>query len=131
MLTGRVIRGNAGFTSFVTPSQLVDGKPVSGAQIMIFRDPDNPINREMVAKTVSNANGDFTLVIDRFGAGWMDEQWEFRVDRPPYDRLETVERLPSAKAELGLLISLRPGTGEYDDAWEREDLIEQYEKFRY
>ena len=29
VLTGRVIRGTAGFSSFVQPDQLADGKPVS------------------------------------------------------------------------------------------------------
>ncbi len=129
-LSGRVVRGETGFTTFVSPAQLDQGKPVAGAQIMVYRDPDTP-KRSLVGKAVSDGNGNFEVFLDGFGVGWMDEMWEIRVDRPPYDRLESLERLPSAKAGRGLLITLRPGFGEPDDAWERDDLIQQYEKFRY
>lgn len=94
-LSGRVVEG--GFDSAdVLPlrqAESVDGAPVAGATIELYRDPQSP-KRKLVGTARSDDRGDFTMVLQDFGAGWMEERWLMRIRRAGYRGVEQTVELP-------------------------------------
>lgn len=126
-IQGRVIAGSystMGFVGSDDPGLAKSG--VDAVRITLERDPTKP-NRAMVAEIVSGPDGRFSLPVDAFGAGWMDEEWLIRASRPGYEAVESILRLPSGKQRL--LIRLSPGnsvgTGREDSV---EEMLKQFDR---
>lgn len=126
-IQGRVITGSyssMGFVGSDDPGLAKTG--VDAVRITLERDPTKP-NRAMIAEIVSGPDGRFSLPVDAFGAGWMDEEWLIRASRPGYEAVESILRLPSGKQRL--LIRLSPGnsvgTGREDSV---EEMLKQFDR---
>ncbi|MHC4414207.1 MAG: hypothetical protein ACYS0G_02865, partial [Planctomycetota bacterium] len=80
-----------------------------------------------VAAGLSDLSGRFSIPLDAFGAGWMDEQWRISASKPGFRSADSVLRLAPKKANMQLLIILAPG---FSEDPREEDLMEDYERFR-
>lgn len=107
-LEGRALEGHGSID--VTDSSGGDslGKPVAGVRIELIRDPDTG-NRAQVASAVSGSDGRFKLVVDAFGAGWMEEEWVVRASRSGYSNIETMMRLPGSTGGRLMVVSIARG----------------------
>jgi len=109
-LRGRVI--DTGFESvqFIDADdpRSDDGTPVAGARIVLTRDP-GALNRADVSSAVASSDGWFTLRVDEFGSGWMEEQWGLRVARSGFGGTEEIISLPFDPKKTVLLISMARG----------------------
>ncbi len=81
---------------------------IPGATIELIRDPDT-MNRARVAQATSRSDGRFDLVVDSFGAGWMQEKWLLRVRRSGYESIEMEVDLPSSTSGRLLVIGMARG----------------------
>lgn len=81
---------------------------IPGATIELIRDPDT-MNRARVAQATSRADGRFDLVVDSFGAGWMEEKWLLRVRRSGYESVEMEVDLPSSTSGRLLVVGMARG----------------------
>jgi hypothetical protein len=125
VLQGTVVRSDVPEMAFVTPDDPRLTEPgVSNVRISIERDPDK-LSREMVGTALSDSRGRFTIPVDRFGAGWMDEVWMIRAFRQGYQTVVSRQRL-SIYDDQRLLILMPAGPAEAPpEGWQ-----EQYERFR-
>ncbi len=107
-LPGKVIDGFGSVT--VGQSQDLDAQKggVQGAVVELIRDPDS-MNRARVGQATSDKDGRFTLEVDSFGAGWMEEKWQLRVRRSGYENIESEVQLPGSPGGKLLIISLQRG----------------------
>lgn len=128
-LQGRVIPGSVSEIYFVSAddARLASGESVGGASILVDRDPD-VLGRETVAQGRSDDSGNFSIAINEFGAGWMDEVWAIQGARSGHESVERRLALPSSRQNQRLLIVLARGA--YSAPVGQEDLWEQYERFR-
>lgn len=92
---------------------------LAGATIRVFRDPDRP-SRALVATARSGDDGRFTLELDAFGAGWMDETWSVEAVAPGHVPVSRTLRLPRDPKGRRLVVVLAPGRG--DDVRDPQDL---------
>jgi len=128
VLDGRVVEGDFGSVAFVAgdDEQLLVGKPVSGANISVYRDAGR-LNQRLVATGRSDAAGRVSIPIDEFGTGWMEEQWMIEAFRSGYEPVQSTVVLPGKRQQRELLIVLAEG-------WamppQKEDLWEEYERYR-
>ncbi len=75
MLPGKVIRGQQSDIQLVYAGDERLKEPgVASVDLRVTRDPTT-LNRHLVARTSSSPAGEFTLMMDEFGTGWMQEQW--------------------------------------------------------
>jgi hypothetical protein len=103
---GRVIEGDADFVTVVRSNDpRLAGRGIGGARLSFTRDPFK-LNRQEVAQGVSDGDGDFSIPIDAFGAGWLEEQWLVRALRSGFGYSESVVAMPRSGERL--LIMLRP-----------------------
>ena len=117
-LKGRVVSGDFPIAEFVPADSadpmLVPGEGVGGVRIELIRDP-NRLNREVVAVGTSRADGTFDIMVDAFGAGWMDEQWLFRCSHSRYPVVELLGSMPSGSSGRVLRVQMgtpgSPGSG--------------------
>lgn len=109
-LRGRVL--DTGFDSAqlvpVGDERLEQGSPVTGARIVLIRDPGS-LKMSEVATAVSSSNGHFTIRPGEFGSGWMDEQWSIRISRQGYGGVEELITLPFDPKKSELLVTLARG----------------------
>ncbi len=126
VIEGKTITGPTPMIAFVDADDpRLDELPVSSAEVLVRRDPDRPGQAES-ARVFSGNDGTFTVTLDEFGAGWMDEQWEIVARKAGYRSIEHRESLPAADADRVLLIQLTPGQdSDRGGSWQ-----EQYERFR-
>ena len=96
-LSGRVVEGGFDGVDMLPRSQAEDvgGAPVAGAMIEIYRDPQTP-KRKLVGTARTDDRGEFTLVLQDFGAGWMEERWLVRVRRNGFKGAEQSIELPGS-----------------------------------
>ena len=128
VLKGKVTRGSLSTMSLVEPDDPRLAEPgVQNVQIAVHRDPGRLAIR-LAGRSLSNARGAFAVELDEFGAGWMDEEWLVIATRRGFETAQLQLRIPSRKDPRRLLIILAPGISEVPDL--RDDLIEQYERFR-
>ena len=94
-LSGRVVEGGFDSVDMLPRSQAEDvgGAPVAGAMIELYRDPQTP-KRKLVGTARTDDRGDFTMVLQDFGAGWMEERWLVRVRRNGFRGAEQTVELP-------------------------------------
>jgi len=108
-LRGRVVAGEFPIAEFVRvdPADplLVPGEGVGDVRIELVRDPDQ-LNRRVVAVGSSRADGSFDIMIDAFGAGWMQEEWLFRCSHPRYPVVELRSSLPSSNSGRVLRVQM-------------------------
>ncbi|MBX3354610.1 MAG: hypothetical protein KF724_02805 [Phycisphaeraceae bacterium] len=109
-LRGRVL--DTGFESIqiVSPTdgRLEEGNPVIGARVTLTRDPGS-LSRSEVTSVMSGSDGWFTIKLDEFGSGWMDEQWGIRVARSGYTGVEDLISLPFDANKGALLVNMARG----------------------
>ena len=126
-LTGRVVQSQFSMITFVPDGdQRLGGAGVPSVTIKVYRDPDRP-NTEMVARGTTDANGNFSIPIGAFGAGWMVEQWRITATRAGYESGDVTLTLPGSSDGQRLLVNLTPG---YTPPTRDDDLMKQYEKYR-
>jgi hypothetical protein len=94
-LSGRVVEGGFDSVDMLPRSQAEDvgGAPVAGASIELYRDPQSP-KRRLVGTARTDDRGDFTIVLQDFGAGWMEERWLVRIRRNGFRGAEQSVELP-------------------------------------
>jgi hypothetical protein len=128
-IQGQIVRGSYGDASFVNADDsAINAAPVPSAAIRIIRDPDK-LSSEVVGSATSKPDGSFELVVDSFGAGFLDERFAVRAVRNGYDDVEVVLRLPGSPSGRILLIQMVSGaSGGLRD--ERQRLLDEYEQFR-
>ena len=128
-LSGKVVRGEYGSILFVpSVDEQFQDQPVPYASVKVYRDPDTP-NRELIGTGRSNRDGEVSVPLKAFGAGWMVEQWEIEVVTPGYETVASRVTLPSSGKKLKMLIVLVAGRS-MTPSTESEKLWEQYEQFR-
>jgi hypothetical protein len=127
-IEGRVVRGSSSDLAFVSPDDpRLAHAGVSDATIAVDRDPGT-LGRTNVATVKSDGGGRFSIPINAFGAGWMDEEWVIEAGRGGSETVKRVLRLPAAKDGRRLLIVLADGPVSVPVG--QEDLWEQYERFK-
>jgi len=89
-------------------ARLEGGTPVTGARIVLTRDPGS-LNRRDVASAVADTTGWFTLRVDELGSGWMEERWAVRIARSGFGGAEDTIELPFDPKKSRLLVTLAPG----------------------
>jgi hypothetical protein len=96
-LSGRVVEGGFDSIDMLPRSQAdaADGAPVAGATIELYRDPQTP-KRKLVGTGRSDERGEFTIVLQDFGAGWMEERWLVRIRRNGFKGAEQSVELPGS-----------------------------------
>lgn len=128
MLHGRVLAAYQSGARFVDAAQLDDGmirgEAIPGARVELVRDPRS-LRREVVAKATSDHNGDFSMKVDAFGAGWMSEEWLVRCVHPGYPMVELFESLPMLDGSKVLLIDMSGSSTSTD-----EHVISEQERIR-
>ena len=127
VLKGRALEGDVtSAMSVPVGDQRLDGTGISDVKINIYRDPES-LGEELVTTGYSGPNGELSIPIDVFGAGWMVENWRLEIYREGYDRLNINMRLPKREDER-LLIRLAPGKSMPFD--EPENLMKQYRDYK-
>jgi hypothetical protein len=81
---------------------------IAGATIELIRDVGTP-NRATAGRATAGADGRFTLELQGFGAGWMDESWLLRVRRNGYENIEQEIQLPGSTDGRLLLVGMHRG----------------------
>lgn len=96
-LSGRVVEGGFDGVDVLPRSQAEDvgGAPVAGAMVELYRDPQTP-KRKLVGTARTDDRGEFTMVLQDFGAGWMEERWLMRVRRNGFKGAEQSIELPGS-----------------------------------
>lgn len=113
-LKGRVVRGEFSTIELVEPDDpRLEGKPLGGATVTIVRDAGR-LNRAEVGSSSSDAEGDFALAVDAFGAGVTDETWLITASRSGHIGTDTTLRLPMSAGGTRLLITLARGSNASD-----------------
>lgn len=109
VIRGKAVRGELSSMSFVDPSdRRFEDAGVANVKIYVFRDPDS-LGRELITTGTTDLDGNFTIPISTFGAGWLIEQWLIDTYRPGYESAQSVLTLPKQKMGLKLLINLNEG----------------------
>jgi hypothetical protein len=96
-LSGRVVEGGFDSVDMLPKSQAADvgGAPLVGAMVELYRDPQTP-KRKLVGTARTDDRGEFTMVLQDFGAGWMEERWLVRIRRNGYKGAEQTVELPGS-----------------------------------
>lgn len=122
---GRVIAGSYPSVEFVPAGDdRAQGSGLPGATIELIRDPDS-LSAETVGRGSTDGQGNFSIPVDAFGAGWLEEDWLLRVRHPRATMVEQMIRLPGGSKLT--IITLSPGR---DSFTPREDLMKEMERFR-
>lgn len=127
VLEGRVVEGAAPDMYFVeTDDPQLAEPPINGVRVTVDRDHDK-LSSHLAGHGASDQHGRFSVSLDEFGSGWMDETWLIRASKPGYRTAESILRLGPSTREQWLLIVLPRGAS---DVPRREDLMEEYERYR-
>ena len=106
-LDGRVVDGFSGVSIGRADDPDARKSGIGGATIELVREPDT-MNRTVAARATSDDAGRFTLEVNGFGAGWMEEQWQIRVRRSGFETIETDLQLPrEPKGRLAIVTMAR------------------------
>lgn len=122
-LRGKVIQGDYSAVMVVPADDpRFDGRGIAGVRLHMQQDPGRP-NRETITEAISNEDGSFELIVDRFGAGWAEIDVGVYVRRREYAPAYTSFNLP--KESYRLLVVLSPGQDR--DLGERRNLTAGFE----
>lgn len=106
-IEGKVVRGDYSAVMVVPSSDpRFNGPGVAGARVHLQENPGRP-NRETITQGFSGADGTFELVVDRFGAGWVEMDVGAYVRRDGYAPAFSAFELP--RDSYRLLIVLTEG----------------------
>ena len=119
-LRGHVVSGRYNMLELVpsTDPRLRD-PGMSGVRVEAIRDPGS-LGKNVVAGATSGRNGELRLVINEFGAGWMDEAWDLRARIGSDWFAESRTQLPKPSSNLRLLVVISPGTGSAQGSMDEE-----------
>lgn len=81
---------------------------VPGATVELVRDAGT-MNRTVAARATADGNGRFTLDVQSFGAGWMEEAWVLRVRRSGFQNVEDEVQLPRDPKGRLVVVSMARG----------------------
>jgi hypothetical protein len=127
-LQGKVVRGEqSGIELVHVIDQRLKQTGLSNVEVLVRRDPKS-MNPTLAGKDRTNASGDFSIGIDEFGAGWMDEQWQVRAGMHGHQNAEAIMKLPGKGSKWRLLITLAPGTA--TPLEEPDEIIQDIERFK-
>ena len=127
VLHGKVIAGPIGHMAFVGADDNRLGEAgMGGVRVTLRRDPGR-LSTHLVASATTDLDGNFSLVVDELGAGWMEEAWLVVARKPGFQNATWQQRLTMKHPEMHLLVTMTPGYSEPD---RHEDLMDQYEQFR-
>ncbi|MFM8641167.1 MAG: hypothetical protein ACKOEL_11115 [Planctomycetota bacterium] len=104
---------------------------IGGATVELVRDAGT-MNRSIAARATSGSDGRFTLDVQGFGAGWMEERWQVRVRRNGCENVESELSLPSSTSGRLLIVTMARGRSapfrDPDTAGSLIDEARQYER---
>lgn len=128
-MRGHVIRGEVSYVEIVSADDArLDLPGLAGARVGAHLDPSR-LNRKFLGETISDSNGDFSLSIDEFGAGWLEYDISVVGYRNGYMGVEQFFRMPAK--EKRLLVILAPGTDPEPPSFrERESLFDEADRYR-
>lgn len=81
---------------------------VPGATVELVRDAGTS-RRAVAARASSGPDGRFTLEVEGFGAGWMEERWQLRARRAGFENVESELLLPGSPAGRMAIVSMHRG----------------------
>jgi len=110
-LRGRVVEAGYESVQVLAPgdAMIESGAPIVGARLVLTRDPGS-LNREEATSAVAANDGWFTLRLNDFGSGWMEEQWGVRVARKGFGTVDELVELPFDPSKSVLLITMARGS---------------------
>ena len=127
MLQGKVVRGEVSDIELVyAGDERLSGPAAGGVEVRVTRDPTT-MNRKLVGRTRSDAGGEFVIIMEDFGTGWMQEQWLVQAVGPGYQNAETMMELPSKNSKWRILITVAQGVSE---PIRDNDIMEDLEQFK-
>ncbi len=127
VLHGKVIAGPISHMAFVGADDNRLGEAgLGGVQVTLRRDPGR-LSTHIAASAITDLDGNFSLVVDELGAGWMEEAWLLVARKPGLQNATWQQRLTMKHPKMQLLVTMTPGYSEPD---RHEDLMDQYEQFR-
>jgi hypothetical protein len=130
-LKGKVVRGDVSSIELVhemdprIKPQTAGGIP--HVEVRVFRDP-NTMNKHMSGRERTGNDGNFSINLGDFGAGWMQEQWLVQAALYGFENANYMGSLPSKNSKTRLLITLAPGT--FTPSEESADYMQDYEQFK-
>lgn len=107
-LDGRVVDGFSGVSIGRADDPDARKSGIEGATVELVREPDT-MNRAVAARATSDSSGRFTLEVNGFGAGWMEEQWLIRVRRSGFETIETDVQLPREPKDRLAIVTMARG----------------------
>ena len=107
-LDGKVVDGFSGVSIGRADDPDARKSGIGGATVELVREPDT-MNRTVAARATSDASGRFTLEVNGFGAGWMEEQWLIRVRRSGFETIETDVQLPREPKDRLAIVTMARG----------------------
>ena len=107
-LDGKVVDGFSGVSIGRADDPDARKSGIGGATVELVREPDT-MNRTVAARATSDDAGRFTLEVNGFGAGWMEEQWQIRVRRSGFETIETDLQLPREPKDRLAIVTMARG----------------------
>ncbi len=128
-LRGHVIRGEISYIEIVdADDERLEQPGLSATRVGVHLDPGR-LNRKFLGSTVSNSNGDFSIPVDEFGAGFLEYDISVVAYRDGYFGAEQFFVMPSANRRV--LIILGPGNDPNPPSFEgRESLFDEAARYR-
>lgn len=130
-LRGKVVRGETSSVELVhemdprIKPQTAGGVP--HVEVRVYRDPKT-MNKHMSGRERTGTDGNFSIGLGDFGAGWMQEEWLVQAALYGFENAELLTKLPSKNSKTRLLITLAPGT--FIPPEESSDYMQDYEQFK-
>lgn len=107
-LRGRVLEGDASWVTVTNQAALdaEQARPIQGAVVELVLDPGR-LNRKPLGTARTDANGEFAIKVDEFGAGWMEHDVGMTVSRDGFVLADGFFRLPPDSRRI--LVTLQRG----------------------
>lgn len=127
-LSGRVIEGDASYALLVQPDDPRLKSPgVSGVSLRLTVDPGK-LNRDVVDQGVSGPEGEFTMSVDRVGAGMLDMDMGILARKKGFTSSEGFFKLPGSGKAI-LLIMIAPGSdaaAQQEAEWNADEEVRRF-----
>lgn len=129
-MQGRVVQGDLSYVQVVDADdpRLSGGTGLTGVSIRLMMDPMRA-GRKVLGETVSGASGEFSIPVDKVGAGYLEYDVGLGARRRGFETAESFFRLPPGKKRI--LVMLSPGTSTEGMFNDEHDLMKEYERFRH
>ncbi len=128
-LRGHVIRGEISYIEIVdADDERLEQPGLTATRVGVHLDPGR-LNRKFLGSTVSNSNGDFSIPVDEFGAGFLEYDISVVAYRDGYFGAEQFFVMPSANRRV--LTIPGPGNDANPPSFEgRESLFVEAARYR-